>query len=77
MKTAFFIVLALSVFELSTQKPHGHHGHGGNQQEPHDQKDFDYLALRQIWPKTSCLFAKGHQCTIDNNVNGWVVHGLW
>ena len=73
MKIILFVVLALSAIDLSSQRPHGEQSNQGSKNE----RDFDYLALRQIWPKTNCLFPQGHSCVIADNVNTWVVHGLW
>lgn len=71
-----FLVLSVVVLFASPsfQKPHGNN-HDQNQVS--ESKDFDYLVLRQIWPKTSCMFPGSHQCTIKNTVSSWVIHGLW
>lgn len=74
MNKAFLIACVLVMVGVSQQKPHGHHHQNENSSE---QKDFDYLVFRQIWPFTSCMFPEGHECTIDDNVKTWVIHGLW
>ena len=63
MNNIFLLVCFMSILTLSIQSPY--------------KKDFDYLMLRQIWPKTSCMYPAGHICTIDKDVNSWVIHGLW
>lgn len=39
--------------------------------------DFDYLVLRQYWPFTSCKFPGNNTCSVPENINNWVIHGLW
>jgi hypothetical protein len=73
MKTTFTLLAVLLFASPSFQRPSHHH----HEQTTDSERDFDYLVLRQIWPKTSCRFPGEHQCTIGDSVSSWVVHGLW
>ncbi|KAK2154597.1 hypothetical protein LSH36_264g04046, partial [Paralvinella palmiformis] len=44
--------------------------------------DFDHFVFAQEWPLSMCIgnnmtTPHPHDCKINRNVTGWVIHGLW
>ncbi|BFZ07980.1 hypothetical protein BsWGS_11019 [Bradybaena similaris] len=40
-------------------------------------KSWQYLAMAQLWPGTSCVLFGKENCSVPLGTHGWTIHGLW